>query len=129
MNVIKPQTEAEFSLAVFLQGALNRRGVETAIDVDRCLDYRKGGTEKDLWRLAEETAPSFDGMAVYDFAPGDVSVNMAATACAAENLLGVPRVLAERAGRYGLKPRFDTADFKAATRSANAPSGCCFGTD
>lgn len=112
MNVIKPQTEAEFSLAVFLQGALNRRGVETAIDVDRCLDYRKGGTEKDLWRLVEETAPSFDGMAVYDFAPGDVSVNMAATACAAGNLLGVPRVLAERAGRYGLKPRFDTADFK-----------------
>ena len=55
MNVIKPQTEAEFSLAVFLQGALNRRGVETAIDVDRCLDYRKGGTEKDLWRLVEET--------------------------------------------------------------------------
>lgn len=111
-TVIKPQTRDEFFLAVFLQGALNRRKKSVALDVDRCTDFLKGRREeKDLWTLVAETARSFDGMAVYDLAPGDVSVNMAATACAAENLLGVPRSLAERVGRYGLKAVFDAAQY------------------
>lgn len=106
-------TAEELAFAVFLQGALNRRQKSVFLDIDRYADYLlKKPVYTDLWALAENSASLFDGMAVYDLLPGDVSVNLAATACAAENWLGVPRPLAEKVSGYGLKCVFDTAEIK-----------------
>ena len=106
-------TAEELAFAVFLQGALNRRQKSMFLDIDRYADYLlKKPVYTDLWALAENSASLFDGMAVYDLLPGDVSVNLAATACAAENWLGVPRPLAEKVSGYGLKCVFDTAEIK-----------------
>ncbi len=103
----------ELSLAVFLQGALNRRKKSVYLDVENYLAYLSQPVSwRNLWELAAESKESFDGLVVYDPIPGDVSVNMAATVCAAENFLGVPRRLAGREEFSGLAVRFDTAEIK-----------------
>ena len=98
-----------FALAIFLQGGVNRHSRRLVLDVDNYLSYIKDEIvfltlDEAITRFAGE----FDGLAVFDLGAGDVSVNLAATACAAENLLGVPR------GLLGLLPAgrvvFDAAD-------------------
>lgn len=106
-------SDDELSLAVFLQGALNKRERSVYLDIENYLGYLSGERRYcGLWELLEQSAPLFDGLAVYDYARDDVSVNMAATVCAAENLLGVPRSLAARAAGSGLSVKFDAATVK-----------------
>lgn len=101
----------EFSLAVFLQGGVNKRGKRLLLDVDHYLSYIKEQvTYLTLSEAVARFAPEFEGAAVYDLGRGDVSVNLAATVCAAENYLGFPRPL------LGLVPdltvRFDAAEVR-----------------
>lgn len=106
-------SDDELSLAVFLQGALNKRTKSVYLDIDDYMEYLSEEREYcGLWELFSKSALLFDGLVVYDYAPSDVSVNMAATICAAENLLGVPRSLLQKAERYGLKVKFDTAEIE-----------------
>lgn len=85
-------TREEFAFAVFLQGGVNRRGRRLLLDVDNYLSYI---TEDVKYLSLAEAAglflPEFCGLAVFDLGADDVSVNLAATVCAAEDLLGVPR--------------------------------------
>lgn len=104
-------TREEFAFAVFLQGGVNRRGRRLLLDVDNYLSYI---TEDVKYLSVAEAAglflPEFCGLAVFDLGADDVSVNLAATVCAAEDLLGVPR------GLLGLVPGtkivFDAADIR-----------------
>lgn len=100
----------ELALAVFLQGAVNRGGKTLCLDADGYADYLfaplpRIGLEEALDRFA----PQLRAVAVFDYAAGDVSVNMAATVCAAEGWLGVPRSLLPRVQKYGLPIAFDAA--------------------
>ena len=100
-----------FALAIFLQGGVNRHSRRLVLDIDNYLSYIKDEIEfLTLEDAIARFAGEFDGLAVFDLGADDVSVNLAATACAAENLLGVPR------GLMGLLPAgrvvFDAADFR-----------------
>ena len=88
----------EFALASFLQGSVNKKSDEKIlIDVDIYLEYTDEEYEYcDLWDLVDVHKNSFDGLAVYDLLPDDISINMVATVCAVDNLLGVPRALVDR---------------------------------
>lgn len=103
----------EYALASFLQGSVNKKyGDKILIDVDIYLEYvHEPFAYCELWPLVEEHKKDFDGIAVYDLSAGDVSINMAATVCGVENLLGVPRALL---GRFtdSLPVVFDAADYK-----------------
>ena len=74
-------TRAEYALASFLQGSVNKRdGDKILIDVDIYLEYINEPYEYcDLWSLVEHYANGFNGLAVFDLKAGDVSINMAAT--------------------------------------------------
>ena len=100
-----------FALAIFLQGGVNRHSRRLVLDVDNYLSYIKDEIEfLTLEDAIARFAGEFDGLAVFDLEAGYVSINLAATVCAAENLLGVPR------GLMGLLPAgrvvFDAADFR-----------------
>ncbi|MBQ9733803.1 MAG: hypothetical protein IJV74_06185, partial [Clostridia bacterium] len=103
----------EYALATFLQGGMNKKSDEKIlIDVDIYLDYVSEPYEySELWELIERHVGDFDGIVIYDLAPGDVSINMAATLCATHNYLGVPRTLIDRF-EGSAEIAFDTADFK-----------------
>lgn len=115
LKVIKRESLSrdEYALATFLQGSVNkRRGEKILIDVDIYLSYINEPYEYcDLWELVEQYESSFDGLAVFDLLPGDVSINMAATVCAVDNLLGIPRSLLDRLDSY-LPVSFDAAEYK-----------------
>ena len=104
-------TREEFAFAVFLQGGVNRRGRRLLLDVDNYLSYI---TEEVKYLSVAEAAglflPEFCGLAVFDLGADDVSINLAATVCAAEDLLGVPRGLLGLAP--GVKIVFDAADVR-----------------
>lgn len=107
-------TRAEYALASFLQGSVNKRdGDKILIDVDIYLEYINEPYEYcDLWSLVEHYANGFNGLAVFDLKAGDVSINMAATVCAVENLLGVPRALLYKfKDSLSLPVLFDAADY------------------
>ena len=100
----------ELALAVFLQGAVNRRGRKIYLDRDEYLAYLKAPYVRcTLWEALERFAPLLPSLAVYDYAPGDVSIDLAATVCAAEGCLGVPRPLVGRLEKYRLPVVFDSA--------------------
>lgn len=101
----------EFALASFLQGSVNKKFEEKIlIDVDIYLEYTNEEYEYcNLWDLVDMHKNSFDGLAVYDLLPDDVSINMAATVCAVDNLLGVPRTLIDRID--SLPVLFDAKDY------------------
>lgn len=115
LQVIKREglSREEYALASFLQGSINKKHSKSIlIDVDIYLEYADGPYEyAELWSLVDNYLPAFDGLALYDLAPGDVGINMAATACAVENLLGVPRALLDRFD-FRLPVLFDAADYK-----------------
>ena len=115
LKVIKREnlSREEYAFATFLQGSVNKkhRG-SILIDVDIYLEYVKEEYEyADLWVLAYEYLSEFDGIALYDLENGDIGINLAATVCAVENLLGVPRAIF---GRFEgkLPVCFDAADYK-----------------
>lgn len=98
-----------FSLAVFLQGGVNKHEKRLLLDVDVYISYIKEPVEYlTLEEAVARYAPEFSGLAVYDLGAGDVSVNLAATVCAAEDWLGVPRPLLGMLP--GMKICFDAAD-------------------
>lgn len=105
----------EYALASFLQGGVNKRLPEKIIiDVDIYLDYTDEPYEyAELWTLVDRYIDSFDGIAVYDLAAGDVGINMAATVCGVNNYLGVPRGLIDRF--KDKKILFDSADYKGSS--------------
>ena len=115
LKIIKREslTRDEYALASFLQGSVNKRQNEKIlIDVDIYLDYTNEQYKYyDLWELVEQYESSFDGLAVFDLLPGDVSINMAATVCAVDNLLGIPRSLLDRLDSY-LPVAFDASNYK-----------------
>ena len=85
-NVIRTEglTEEELALAQFMQGTLNRGARRVYIGAKYYMDYLSDEHEFcSVWELLEETSGEFEGLAVYDYAPGDESINLAATACAA----------------------------------------------
>ena len=103
----------ELALAVFLQGAVNRGGKKICLDIDRYTDYLTLPYRR--MRLAEALdafAPDLPALAVFDYAEGDVSINLAAAVCAAEGYLGVPRLQLPSLGKYGLPVAFDAADVR-----------------
>lgn len=112
LKVIKREglSREEYALATFLQGGVNRaHGGTILIDVDDYLAYVTEPWEyAELYELADEYIGDFEGLAIYDLAPDDISINLAATVCAARSLLGVPRVLADKF-RDKLPTLFDAA--------------------
>ena len=114
LKVIKREglSREEYAFATFLQGSINKKYDHAIlIDVDIYLEYVGEPYEYvDLWDLANEYIDEFDGIALYDLLPDDVGINLAATACAVENLLGVPRAIYNKIeGR--LPVLFDAADY------------------
>lgn len=96
-------SEPEKSLAVFVQGILNRKGKRIFMDTDNYKLYvREPLTETDLWTLIEKNIDAFDGAVRYELNENDVAVNMAATISAATDLLGVPSELIGRVNALGL---------------------------
>ena len=87
-------SQEEFSLAVFAQGVLNRKGYKIFIDIDNYISYLKDDyVTESVWTIIEKYKNEFEGAVVYDLDETDVSVNMAATLCAVHEYLCVPRVL------------------------------------
>lgn len=115
LTVIKREglSREEYALASFLQGSVNKKFEHSIlIDVDIYTDYISEPFEYgELWSLVKEYESEFKGLAVYDLAANDVGINMAATVCAVENYLGVPRSLLEKLGS-SLPVLFDAADYK-----------------
>lgn len=111
----------EYALASFLQGSVNKKHARSIlIDVDIYLEYVKEPYEYgELWALVEKYLPEFEGLAVYDLEGGDVGINMAATVCAVENYLGVPRSLLNKVGS-SLPVLFDAADCKGSNAQRQA---------
>ena len=98
-----------FALAIFLQGGVNRHDRRLVLDVDNYLSYIKDEIEfLTLEEALVRFAGEFDGLAIFDLGADDVSVNLAATVCAVENLLGVPRGLMHRVP--AMRVLFDAAD-------------------
>lgn len=98
-----------FALAIFLQGGVNRHDCRLVLDVDNYLSYIKDEIEfLTLEEALVRFAGEFDGLAIFDLGADDVSVNLAATVCAVENLLGVPRGLMHRVP--AMRVLFDAAD-------------------
>lgn len=80
-NVIRTEglTEEELALAQFMQGTLNRGARRVYIGAKYYMDYLSDEHEFcSVWELLEETSGEFEGLAVYDYAPGDESINLAA---------------------------------------------------
>ncbi len=100
----------EYALATFLQGSVNKKFERSIIiDVDIYLDYVNEPYEFcDFWSIVDVYKKYFDGLAVYDLDADDVGINLAATVCACEGLLGVPRTLLHHF--EGMPVRFDAAD-------------------
>lgn len=115
LKVIKREglTRDEYALASFLQGSVNKKHDRSIlIDVDIYIEYTNEPYEYcDLWDAVNEYASTFEGIATYDLLSGDVGINMAATVCAVENFLGVPRSLLDRFDGI-LSVAFDAADIK-----------------
>ena len=115
LKVIKREglTREEYALATFLQGSINKKHPKSIlIDVDIYLEYANVPfVYCDLWDVVNEYINEFDGIALYDLAAGDAGINLAATVCAVENFLGVPRgILSKIEGK--LPVCFDAADYK-----------------
>ncbi len=114
LKVIKREglTRDEYALATFLQGSVNKKiDKSIVIDVDIYLDYVNEPYEySELWELIDVYKNDFDGIALYDLAADDVGINLAATVCACENYLGVPRSLASHFEDMPI--RFDASDVK-----------------
>lgn len=101
----------EYALASFLQGGINKKHPHSLlVDVDIYLSYvKEPWAYIELWEAAELWKQEFAGLAVYDLQADDVSINLAATACAAEDYLGVPRALLDRF--LDMPVLFDAADY------------------
>ena len=103
----------ERSLAVFAQGVLNRKGYKILIDCDVYRSYVKDETANiGLWELLKKYARVFTGAVAYDLDCEDVSVNMAATVCAVEDFLGVPRALLNKVNALGIETVLDMSAVK-----------------
>ncbi len=102
----------EYALASFLQGAVNKKHKGSLlIDVDIYLSYvHEPYVYTELWTAVNAWKQEFEGLAVYDLQADDVSINLAAAVCAAENYLGVPRALLDRFPDMAVC--FDAADYK-----------------
>ena len=115
LKVLKREglTREEYALASFLQGVVNRKHDRSIlIDVDIYLEYvNEPYVYVDLWTLVEEYIGEFEGIALYDLLPDDVGINLAATVCAVEDYLGVPRALIDKLNEK-LPVLFDAANFK-----------------
>lgn len=115
LRVIKREglSREEYALASFLQGSVNKKyPMSLLIDVDIYISYVKEPYEYcNLWDIVDEYIDEFDGIALYDLAANDVGINMAATVCAAENTLGVPRALFDRFDGK-LPVVFDASDYE-----------------
>lgn len=115
LKVIKREglSREEYALASFLQGSVNKKHPKSIlIDVDIYIKYVKEPYEYcSLWDALDEYLSSFDGIALYDLADGDVAINLAATVCAVENVLGVPRALFDRV-EGKLPVVFDASEYK-----------------
>ncbi len=113
LQVIKREglSRAEYALAGFLQGGVNKKqDRRLLIDVDIYLRYVNEPYEYvGLWEAVDRYKREFAGLAVYDLQADDVSINLAAAACAAENYLGVPRALMDRFA--DLPVLFDARDY------------------
>lgn len=102
-------SQEEFSLAVFAQGVLNRKGYKIFIDIDNYISYLKDDyVTESVWTIIEKYKNEFEGAVVYDLDETDVSVNMAATLCAVHDYLGVPRVLEKKVNAMGIFTVYDT---------------------
>ena len=115
LKVIKREglSREEYALASFLQGGVNKKHPGSIlIDVDIYIEYVKESyVYCGLWDVLCEYLSEFDGVAIFDMDEGDVGINLAATVCAVENLLGVPRTLYERL-ESKLPICFDASDYK-----------------
>ena len=115
LKVIKREglSREEYALATFLQGSVNKIHPHALlIDVDIYLEYVKEPYEYcEIQDVINEYINEFDGIAVYDLLPNDVGINMAATVCAVENFIGVPRALLDRFDKK-LPIMFDAADYR-----------------
>lgn len=115
VNLLKwsEMTEAEQALAPFVQGVLNRKGVGVYVDIDNYMDYLdEPYVSISLWDLIQSNKEEFDGAVCYDLHCEDVSINMAATICAAYDFIGVPRALIDRVNSLGIKTVCDLAEVK-----------------
>ena len=106
-------TQPERALASFVQGVLNRKGYSVFVDIDHYLDFLTEESKYiSLWDLISLYKEEFDGAVCYDLNCEDVSINMAATICAAYDLLGVPRELIEKVNAMGIGTVCDLSDVK-----------------
>ncbi|MGN1067103.1 MAG: hypothetical protein ACI4QH_04780 [Candidatus Fimimonas sp.] len=111
--VSSEMTNEEFALAQFAQGVLNRKGFKIFIDIDRYLDYlSEEYCKTDIWQLLQKYSDEFDGAVVFDLNCNDVGINMTATLCAAEDLLGCPRAIIDKVNALGLKTCHDMSKLK-----------------
>lgn len=105
--------DAEFALAQFVQGILNRKGIKVFIEIDNYTDYLDEDYEiVSLWELLSAYKGEFDGAVCFDLDCEDVSINMAATISAGYDLLGVPRELLDKVSKLGIKVVYDLKDVK-----------------
>lgn len=106
-------TDAEFALAQFVQGILNRKGFKVFVDIDNYLDYLDEEYRVvSLWDLIEARKEEFSGALCFDLDCEDVSINMAATISAVYDLLGVPRSIVDKVNAIGIPTLYDLADVK-----------------
>lgn len=109
----KDMNDAEFALAQFIQGILNRKNIKVFIDIDNYMDYLDEAYEVvSVWTLLEQYKNEFDGALCFDLDCEDVSINMAATISAVYDLIGVPRVLIERVNSLGIATVYDLSEVK-----------------
>jgi len=91
---LNDQFKEECSLAVFLQGLINRTEKRLFLDYEHYLDYLD---ERYVVTTLQEAIQIFSediqGLVIYDFNHDDVSINMAASISAVRPWLGVPRQL------------------------------------
>ena len=110
---LKGLSEEEIALAVFAQGVLNRKGMRVLLDCDIYKCYVGEPCEMTtVYDLIYKYAREFSGAVVYDLDENDVSVNIAATICAAGDYLGVPRGLINVIDELDLVIVKDVSDYK-----------------
>ena len=115
VNVIRAEglSKEKLALVVFLQGGVNRVKKEIFIDIENYMDFLQEEYVVRSWKeVLDEYVSLFRGIVVYDYDETDISVNLAATICAAENVLGVPRSLLGEVRKTGLSVLYDVAEFQ-----------------
>ncbi len=88
-------TEEERSLAVFVQGLLNKKEKRIFLDFENYLEYLHDAYKvQTIEQVISKYKEEIEGLIIYDFKSDDISINMASTISAANPWLGVPRSLA-----------------------------------